>query len=106
MYKVIFLMNKKPGLEFEEFRDYWIGTHTDIVKTIPGLLKYVQNCVQPDGEGNRYPYDGLAECWFEDEGTFSQAMATSEGQAAVADVENFGDLEKMVSFGVEEIDAI
>ena len=44
--------------------------------------------------------------WFDNEGAFEQAMVTPEAQAAIADLPNFVDAERMQSFIVDEINIV
>lgn len=103
MYKVAFFIHQKSGMNTQDFRSYWSGTHSEIIKKIPGLRKYVQNYAISDTEGNAPLYDGFAEVWFDDQESFAHGLASPEGQAAIADVENFADVASMQALDVQEI---
>ncbi len=65
--KGIFQLKRKPGMNLEDFRQYWIEVHGPIVCELPGLQRYVQ-CHTIDAA---YSYaepkwDGVAQLWVED----------------------------------------
>lgn len=65
--KGIFQLKRKPGMNLEDFRQYWIDVHGPIVCELPGLQRYVQ-CHTIDAA---YSYaepkwDGVAQLWVED----------------------------------------
>jgi len=103
MHKAIFLINKQPDLDHAEFRQYWSESHSQIAAKLPGLRKYVQNHALPDPNGNQPVFDGFAELWFDDTIAFAAALESPEGVAALEDVQNFANTEKMIAFDVEEI---
>ena len=65
--KGIFQLKRKPGMNLEDFRQYWIEVHGPIVCELPGLQRYVQ-CHTIDA-AYRYAepkWDGVAQLWVED----------------------------------------
>ena len=106
MLKMVFLVHRRPDMDASEFSSYWRETHSQIAGKIPGLRKYVQNhsTVAPDGSSP--PYDGFAEMWFDDSDALEKALATPEGEATLADTANFIDLERMLSFSVDEVTVV
>jgi len=66
----------------------------------------VQNHSVSASIGSAAPYDGFAEVWFDDQKAFEHAMATPEANAAIADLPNFLDAERMQSFVVDEINIV
>ena len=103
MIKMVFLVHRRSDMNAEEFSRYWRENHAPISAKLPGLRKYIQNHAIAAPDGNPPPYDGFAELWFDDLDALEQAMASPEGQAVVADTENFIDLERMLTFGVNEV---
>jgi uncharacterized protein (TIGR02118 family) len=89
MYKTIFLLKRKPGTTLEEFREYWLEAHVPVVLEIAEVRGFVCNVVEDGGSADPKPYDGLAEIWWDDEASFTAALASPAGQAAVEDVERF-----------------
>lgn len=102
MFKVIFLVSRKQGTTVEQYREYSTGTHAPLVTRIPGLERYVVNYSETDAGAEAPPHDGLIELWFESGQAFADAMASSEGQAAVADQAQFLDTERTVMMVVDE----
>lgn len=79
MIKVVAVISRKSGLDREEFLRFWQDEHPDYVRKLTGLRRYVQN---PAVEGYRqWPYDGVAELWFDSVRDVSKAF---EGPAADA----------------------
>lgn len=104
MIKLVIIGHKKPGMNSDEFRNYWCETHGPITSKMPGLQKYVLNFSVIPPDGTMPPCDGFAELWFDDFQALQQAFASPEGQAAAADAENFADSERTETFVVEQVD--
>lgn len=107
MIKLVYCIRRKPELSVEEFQKYWLETHADFGKNIPGVKRYIQvhalggelqemlAAAHPAGKNE--PYDGVAELWFEEEGL--RNLAGAEGAlAAVRDEANFIDFERSAIF--------
>lgn len=91
MVKLVYCVNRKPGISFDEFSHYWRDVHGPIGRRIPGLLRLVQSHSISDPD-NRHPgYDGMAELWFEDVAALQAARRSSEWQASSHDESNFID---------------
>ena len=88
MYKTIFLLQRDPALSPEEFSEYWLTQHAPTVLAIANVRRFICNVVTASS-AEPPVYDGLAELWWDDEAAFREALATPEGQAAVADVARF-----------------
>ena len=101
MPKVIFILQRKPGTTREACLKYWEGEqHTAIMRTIPGLTKWVQNhATSAPGEP---ACDGVGELWFETDEAMQSALNSSAMAAAVEDAKNFLDMEKTGLVFVEE----
>lgn len=68
MIKVVSFLYRNPAMTHEEFVRYWIDVHAPLCK---GLLPQMRGyrASFPSGDewpGNRAPYDGLIEQWFDD----------------------------------------
>jgi uncharacterized protein (TIGR02118 family) len=88
--KTVSLVTRASHLTKDEFVETWTGHHADLVKRVPGLVRYVQNVVDPSNSGtkrgiDRGDIDGIAEFWFQDSSALLAAHATSEWAAVVAD---------------------
>jgi uncharacterized protein (TIGR02118 family) len=90
-------------MEREEFRRYWRETHGPLLMKIKSLRKYIQNHVVPDPAQPDPPCDGVVEFWFDSAEAFQAALASPEGQAGMADLQNFCDPAKVHIFSVEEV---
>ena len=76
--------------------------YAPIAATIPGLRKYVQNYTSVSLDGSQPPFDGFTEFWFDDIESLESGLNSPESQAAMADSENFVDLNRVQTFIVEE----
>jgi uncharacterized protein (TIGR02118 family) len=101
MPKVIFILQRKAATTREACLKYWEGAqNTTIVRTIPGLAKWVQNhVISAPGEP---ACDGIDEMWFESDEAMQSALTSPAMAAAVEDAKNFLDMEKTGLVIVEE----
>ena len=106
MVKLVFTLQRRPGMNFDEFSRYWRDVHAPIGGALPGLRKYVQNHAGATLDGSPLPYDGYSELWFDDMESLQRALTSSEGRAAMADSANFLDVERIQTFIVEEVTVV
>ena len=101
MPKLIFILQRKAGTTREACLKYWEGEqHTAIVRTIPGLAKWVENhVISAPGEP---ACDGVGEMWFESDEAMQSGLNSPAMAAAVEDAKNFLDMEKTGLVIVEE----
>jgi uncharacterized protein (TIGR02118 family) len=105
--KVVYCLRRKPGMSLEEFQKYWLETHADFGKNIPGVKRYIQvhalggemqeMMAAGHPAGKNEPFDGVAELWFE-EGDLRKLPGTEGALAAVQDEANFIDFDRSVIF--------
>jgi len=105
MQKLVFVLQLRKDMGWEEALRYWREVHGPIAAKVPGLRKYVQDHATAAPEGD-LQFDGIAELWFDNEEAFRSAMASPEWQATIADVPNFAVLEKSWGALVEEIPVV
>jgi len=103
MLKVVFLCQKKAGMESDDFRRHWREVQGSLAAKIPGMRKYVQHHTVATPDGSQPACDGFAEVWFDDQEAFERAMATPEAKAATADLPNFLDPDGVETLIVEEV---
>ena len=107
MIKVVYCIRRKPDMSVEEFRKYWLETHAEFGKRIPGVKRYIQVHAF-EGElaemmagghpaGKNEPFDGVAELWFEEE-DLKKLPGTEGALAALQDEANFIDFERSTIF--------
>ena len=111
MIKIVYCLRRKREMSREEFQKYWIETHAEVGKNIPGVKRYVQAHTL-SGEmaemmaaghpaGKAEPFDGVAELWFEEDDLMK--LPGAEGSlAAMQDETNFIDFERSVIFLTKE----
>lgn len=98
MPKVIALIRSKEGITREQFLRCWQVDHPPLVWRMPNLRRYVQN---PAVEGYRdWPYDGMAELWFDSVGDVARAFASEQATAMLEHEKDF--IGEMVWFMADE----
>ena len=104
MVKLIYCINRLPGMSVADFQRYWRETHAPIAGAIPGVRRYVQCHVLLElyDRDTEPPYDGAAELWFDDLDALRAAMRTPEVEAAREDERNFIDHARVALFITEE----
>jgi uncharacterized protein (TIGR02118 family) len=103
--KAIILISRKEGTSPEQFRQHLDETHRPLVAKLPGLRKLVFNHVLPDPNGPAPAYDAIAEDWFDDPAAMGAAFASPEGQAVLADAQQFLDMSRLQILVVAEEEA-
>ena len=99
--KLIFVLFRRSDLNHDQSLDQWSGEqHTSLVRTIPGLKKWIQNhaiTLPSDAAA-----DGIGELWFDSTAAMEQAMNSPQMAAAVEDAKRFLDLERTYAVAVDE----
>jgi steroid delta-isomerase-like uncharacterized protein/uncharacterized protein (TIGR02118 family) len=101
MAKVIFVLQRKPGMTRQECSRTWAGDqHTSTVSKIPGLTRWVQNhVISAPGDP---ACDGIGELWFDSDEVMHSALASPQMAAAVEDARTFLDMDNTGLVIVEE----
>jgi uncharacterized protein (TIGR02118 family) len=95
MVKAIYLIKRKPGMELDAFRNYWLTTHAGLALKVPGLRKYVQSHTIDSGYKKGEPVlDGIAEVWYDDTNAMRKIAELPEARAVIADGEIFMNIGK------------
>jgi uncharacterized protein (TIGR02118 family) len=79
MVKVIAFLRRRADLTFDDFVEHWSENHSVFVRELPGIRRYVQNAahLRP---GREWPYDGVAELWFDDVAAVKIAFASEAAE--------------------------
>ena len=78
MYKIIGILKRPSGMEFEDFKQWWLTEHAPKVQQWPGLKEYRINlCTTPNQD-----FDGVAEVWFDSKEDMDAAFEKSQGKTA------------------------
>lgn len=103
MLKACTLIRRKSGISVEDFQDYWLTTHADIVVRMPQIKRYVQSHPLLGGyRKGHLAYDGVAEIWVDDIQALRQMAATDAYKAVIGDEMNFIDKGSMVLILTDE----
>lgn len=111
MIKLVYCLRRKEGMSREEFQKYWLETHAELGKNIPGVKRYVQvhtlggelaqMLAEGHPSGKAEAFDGVAELWFEEE-DLRQLPGQPGALVAMQDEANFIDFERSVMFLAKE----
>jgi uncharacterized protein (TIGR02118 family) len=93
MVKQIFLVKRKPGTSFDEYKKYYLGHHVPLVKkTMPGICKYVINFALQ--RGKETPWDSIGELFWDDIESIVKFFKSDDYKNIIApDEEKFIDRE-------------
>ena len=83
MFKAIILLKKKEDVTPEQFKDWWINSHSPKAAKLPNIRKLCFNLVENDDSDKAY--DGVAEQWFDSQEDFEDAYASEIGKKVAAD---------------------
>lgn len=103
MFTVTFVLYEKSGMDRSEALRYWRETHGPLVGQVPGVQRYVQQHAVGAPGGAAPPFLGVASLTFADEEAFGAAAASPQFAAAVADVANFADGDRLPTAFVEDV---
>jgi len=104
MAKLIFILHRRADQTREQCHEQWAGQqHTSIVRSVPGLRRWVQNRVSTSS--NVSACDGIGELWFDSPAALEQALGSPEMAAAAEDAKRFLGMERtaMVIVGEDTI---
>nr|WP_087574321.1 MULTISPECIES: EthD domain-containing protein [unclassified Sphingomonas]AJW29577.1 hypothetical protein pJE1_155 [Sphingomonas sp. JE1] len=113
MFKLMYLLKRKPGTSLEEFIHHYENSHAKIGKRIfdGKAVRYMRRYLRPmddfialDGPGVQY--DVAMECWFEDRAHFDAVVAASSEpeilKLILEDEERFMDRTTRAVYVLEE----
>jgi len=93
MVKAIYFIKRKPGMDLDAFRQYWLGRHAELVSKVPGLRTYAQCHTIDSGYRKGEPiWDGIAELGYDDIDAMRRIATSPESRAATEDTANFADM--------------
>ncbi len=101
--KIVAIVKRKPGMAVDAFQEYWRTQHGEVVRTLPGVRRYVQSHTLPAGYRKGEPaWDGIAELWFESTEALRALRGTPEQAAVAADEARFLDRSAMKILATDE----
>jgi uncharacterized protein (TIGR02118 family) len=71
------------------FEEYYANNHVPLVEKIPNLRQFEAGKIIATPDGSEPPYYWIADLYFESVEQLQSGMASSEGQAAAEDIQNF-----------------
>jgi uncharacterized protein (TIGR02118 family) len=95
--KIVSVIRRRPDLTFEQFVDHWQQRHPLYVNQLPGLRRYIQSPAMPQPRPT-WPWDGMAQLWFDDMHAIKLAFESPEADRIRDDEKNFiGDQEWFIA---------
>ena len=73
----------------DAFEEYYANIHVPIVEKIPNLRRFEAARIVATPDGSEPPYYRIGELYFEDAEQMQAGLASEEGQASIADFQNF-----------------
>lgn len=89
MFKLTVLYDTPQDVE--RFNSHYLGTHVPLARKVPGLARMEVTLFSAGPDGSAPRHHLMAELYFPDGETMAAALATPEGKALGADVQNFAD---------------
>lgn len=99
MIKLIYCIRRKPGLSLAEFQQHWLEHHSDLVKRVKIVRRYVQLHTLADdpireamaqaGASGLDTFDGVAVLWLDSLDVLRAAIDRDPAVAAALDDEKF-----------------
>jgi len=83
MIKSLSLLTRKSGMSVEAFRKVWLEEHAPMVRSVPGVRRYVLSFpvsepTRPDVPTPEVRCDAIAELWYDDMATLQRVSASAE----------------------------
>jgi len=107
MIKVLVLVHRREGLTHEEFaRGYREEVGPAVARSVPGVIRYVQNHHPKGRDGSDAAWDGVGGMWLADMAAWQQVMefAASEAGRPVVEIEaRYIDRRRMTILVCEEL---
>jgi uncharacterized protein (TIGR02118 family) len=102
MFKVVFLVKRRPEIDVEAFQARWKAEHGRRAAELPSLRRYVQSHALPQGyRKGELIYDGIDEMWFDDEAAYKSTLASAAYAALDREAGSLCDLSRRIAMPVE-----
>jgi uncharacterized protein (TIGR02118 family) len=106
MVKVIGLVKKRPDMTHEQFRDYWLNTHSRLEKEslrVNPIRRIVANFFT-ENLVDQAPFDGMVELYFDDIDQMRKQWSSGHDDVMKNDEANFCDPSYRILFLVDEVE--
>jgi uncharacterized protein (TIGR02118 family) len=87
MVKIVATLHRKAGMTSEAFEQHWRERHPAYVLPLPGIRGYRQNVAI--SHRKQWPFDGVAELWFDSVSDVAAAFASPEADEMRIDETRF-----------------
>ncbi len=101
--KLVGLVKRTWGMSVEEFRRRALETQAPLDLALPGLRRAVYGIARDGVYGlGEPPFDGVSSLWFDSPEAVTQALASPEHQARMANLPSFLELKYLHAFLMKE----
>ena len=84
------LLQRRPGMSFEEFDCYWREVHAPLIAAMPEVTRYIQRHIVPGGDApNPFGVDGFVILEYQDAAAERASRSSKQRVAALADADKF-----------------
>jgi uncharacterized protein (TIGR02118 family) len=103
MLKRVTVLQHKPMILRTKALTRWLGTHRDLVRGVPGVVRYEQRQALP-GQFPGSPDDilGIGEVTFDDRASAELALASPQWRSVIDDASSFAVFPPIAVVWVEE----
>jgi uncharacterized protein (TIGR02118 family) len=102
MFKVVFLIKRRPETAVEEFQERWKTDYGLRAAELPLVRRYVQSLALVQGyRKGELIFDGIDEMWFDDEAAFRDMLASPAFAAIDQEAGRLCDLTRRVTMPVD-----
>ena len=102
MFKAMYFVKRKPGMRYEDYAKHQMEVHAPLAHRLPGMRRYHVDLLRPI-DGQDQPFDAIVSVWYDSADAQDAAMASPEGQEAVADIPLLADPDEMVMVLAETV---
>jgi uncharacterized protein (TIGR02118 family) len=102
LFGAVYLVKRKEGMSFEDFRRHQTEVHRPLAHALPGLRHY-RLFFFPPVDGKDQPYDSAAIVYFDNKADHDAALSSPEGQRALADLPTYQDMSAFLGVYGEEV---
>lgn len=96
-FAALFLVKRKPGMDFPQFRAHQFDVHAPLALALPGLLDYRLALFPPSEDGDE-AFDAIVQLTFASADAYEAAMQSKSGQEALGDLPNMLDMDSVMLF--------
>jgi uncharacterized protein (TIGR02118 family) len=102
MFKAMYLVKRKPGMSYDDYAKHQMEVHAPLAHRLPGMRRYHVDLLRPI-DGQDQPFDAIVSVWYDSAEAQDAALASPEGQKALADIPELADPDSMVVVAADTV---